>query len=188
MRVISGKFKTKKLYAPDDNRVRPTADRIKETLFNILASKGFKDDITVLDLFGGSGALGIEALSRGALKAVFIDRDAESIKLIKQNLAHVGALSGEYEIYNKDFAFALKKLHGRKFDVIFADPPYAGGYEKQIIALTDLYGVLDADGVLVIEHSSDVAVDSVNFTNDERICGNTILSFLSYDKEDAHNE
>ena len=72
--------------------------------------------------------------------------------------------------------------------MIFADPPYAGGYEKQIIALTDLYGVLDADGVLVIEHSSDVAVDSVNFTKDERICGNTILSFLSYDKEDAHNE
>lgn len=188
MRVISGKFKCKKLYAPADNRVRPTTDRIKETLFNILASKGFKDDITVLDLFGGSGALGIEALSRGAAKVVFIDRDPESVRLIKQNLAHVGALSGEYEIYNKDFAFALKKLQGRKFDVVFADPPYAGGYEKQVTALVDLYGILKSDGVLVIEHSSDVAVDSGSFTNDERICGNTKLSFLSYNKEDAHNE
>lgn len=74
MRVISGKFKYKRLFAPIDNKVRPTTDRIKETVFNILTSKGFGGEITVLDLFGGSGALGIEAISRGAKRTVFIDR------------------------------------------------------------------------------------------------------------------
>lgn len=100
--------------------MRPTTDRIKETLFNILSSKGLCGDITALDLFGGSGALGIEAMSRGARKTVFIDKDYRSVSLIKTNLAHVGASAADYEIYNVDFAFALKKLKDKRFDVIFA--------------------------------------------------------------------
>lgn len=188
MRVISGKFKGKKLFAPTDNRVRPTTDRIKETLFNILASKGLSGDVTVLDLFGGSGALGIESLSRGASKVVFIDRDSDSIKLIKQNLSHVGARPGEYEIYNADYAFALKKLRGRKFDIIFADPPYAGGLEQSIIELVLRNEVLDKNGALIIEHSSDTVVGTDMLEMDGRICGNTTLSFLSYKKEVEHNE
>lgn len=108
MRVISGKFKYKQLYAPENNLVRPTTDRIKETLFNILASKGVAGTVTVLDLFAGSGALGIESLSRGAEKVVFIDKSRDSIKLLNKNLAHVGADPKTYEIYNVDFEFALK--------------------------------------------------------------------------------
>lgn len=188
MRVISGKFKYKKLFAPLDNKIRPTTDRIKETLFNILASKGLSGAVTVLDLFGGSGALGIESISRGAIKTVFIDRDPDSIKLIRQNLKHVGASENDYEIYNVDFSFALKKLCGKKFDIIFADPPYAKGLEGEIISLIDKYGVLSDVGALVIEHSVDNNFDVGNFAVDKRVCGNTALSFLTYNKEVEHNE
>lgn len=93
MRVISGKYRGKKIFAPLNDKVRPTTDRIKETLFNILASKGYGEGVTVLDLFGGTGALGIEALSRGAEKAIFIDNDPESVKLIRQNLLNIKAPS-----------------------------------------------------------------------------------------------
>lgn len=178
MRVISGKFKGKKLFAPRDNHVRPTTDRIKETLFNILAAKGLCGEVTVLDLFGGSGALGIEAMSRGATKTVFIDNDPASIALIKANLNHVGAKPYEYEVYNVDFSFALKKLKDKRFDVIFADPPYAAGLENAIMETIDKYNVLSETGVLVMEHSVDVGFDTETYDEDRRVCGNTVLSFL----------
>lgn len=193
MRVISGKFKGKKLFAPEDNRVRPTTDRIKETLFNILSSKGLCGDITALDLFGGSGALGIEAMSRGARKTIFIDKDYRSVSLIKTNLAHVGASAADYEIYNVDFAFALKKLKDKRFDVIFADPPYAAGLESAIAETVCKFNVLSKHGVLVIEHSADVDFVCEGYDEDKRVCGNTVLSFLSlknatYEEEVKHNE
>ena len=194
MRVISGKFKGKKLFAPADNRVRPTTDRIKETLFNILASKGLCGEVTVLDLFGGSGALGIEAMSRGAVKTVFIDKDPTSVGLIKTNLAHVGAKPCDYEIYNVDYAFALKKLKDKRFDVIFADPPYAAGLETVIAETIAKYNVLSSGGALVIEHSSEVNFEAAAYDEDRRVCGNTVLSFLTlksteeYQEEVRHNE
>ncbi len=185
MRVISGKFKGKKLFSPENNNVRPTTDRIKETMFNILARVGI-EGATVLDLFGGTGALGIEALSRGASKVVFIDRSPDSVKLIKQNLAHVGADQRTYEIYNVDFQFALKKLKDRSFDVIFADPPYAAGIENLIISTISEHNVLAQDGTLMIEHSTDVKFNADAFDIDSRQCGNTTLSFLTY--KEAANE
>ena len=188
MRVISGKFKYKMLYAPENNLVRPTTDRIKETLFNILASKGVSGEVIALDLFSGSGALGIESLSRGAEKVVFIDKSRDSVKLIDKNLAHVGADPESYEVYNVDYEFALKKLKNRRFDVIFADPPYAAGLERKIIELTDRYGVLALGGVLVIEHDSSVKLPVSPFVADERECGNTTLSFLTYPEKEAHND
>ncbi len=188
MRVISGKFKYKQLYAPENNLVRPTTDRIKETLFNILASKGVAGTVTVLDLFAGSGALGIESLSRGAEKVVFIDKSRDSIKLLNKNLAHVGADPKTYEIYNVDFEFALKKLKNRGFDMIFADPPYAAGLEEKIIGLIDKYGVLATDGVLIIEHDSKNKFSISPFVSDERICGSSSLSFLTYPNKEAHND
>lgn len=193
MRVISGKFKGKKLLAPADNRVRPTTDRIKETLFNILASKGLCGEVAVLDLFGGSGALGIEAMSRGAIRTVFIDSDPTSVALIKTNLAHVGAKPSDYEIYNVDYAFALKKLKDKRFDVIFADPPYSAGLETVIADTIAKYNVLSESGVLVIEHSVGVVFESAAYEEDRRVCGNTVLSFLTpktaaYSEEVEHNE
>ena len=188
MRVISGKYRGKKIFAPLNDKVRPTTDRIKETLFNILASKGYGEGVTVLDLFGGTGALGIEALSRGAEKAIFIDNDPESVRLIRQNLLNVKAPSESYEVYNVDFAFALKKLKNRGFDIIFADPPYAGGLENEILNKIDGFGVLAKDGILMIEHSRSVEFSTGKFIEDRRVCGNTVISFLSYPKEVEHNE
>lgn len=181
MRVISGKFKYKTLLSPQGNNVRPTTDRIKETIFNILSSKGKVGAISVLDLFGGSGALGIESLSRGAVKAVFVDKNGDSIKLIRKNLENVGAISDTYEVYKVDYAFALKKLAGQHFDLIFADPPYAAGYEKDIMDSILKYDILSRDGVLMIEHDAFNRFDvPEKFVFDRRLCGVTGVTFLSY--------
>lgn len=178
MRVISGKFKGKKLFAPADKRVRPTTDRIKETLFNILYSKG-KIEGEVLDLFSGTGALGIEALSRGASRAVFVDKDCDSIKLTVQNLTHVKA--DGYEIYNTDFTIALKKLYGRKFDIIFIDPPYRLKAEAEILNKIANYELLNKNGIIIIEHSKEnnLQIEAERYIIDERNCGNTVLTFLT---------
>ncbi len=178
MRVISGKFKYKLLYSPKDNKVRPTTDRIKETLFNIVSSKNKAGEVFVLDLFAGSGALGIESLSRGARKVIFIDKDKESIALVNQNLKHVGAQQSEYEIYNVDYEFALKKLKDKDFDLIFIDPPYALHIENKVIDLIKKYNVLSKNGLIVVEHDVKNEFEVDGFEVDTRKCGSTALTFL----------
>lgn len=184
MRVISGKYRGKRLFSPEDNKVRPTTARIKETLFNILYSKGVHYG-KILDLFSGSGALGIEALSRGAELAVFIDIDTKSVKLTKNNLMQVGATN--YELYHNDFISATKKLAGRKFDVIFADPPYKLRIEPKIIDSVIENGLLAENGVLIIEHSIEnkLQIDDERFIIDERCCGNTVLTFITYGRNNV---
>ena len=113
MRVISGIFRGKRLFSPENSDIRPTTDRIKETVFNILSARRSFVGAKALDLFSGSGALGIEAISRGAAEVVFVDKGRQGYELTKRNLAHIGA---EAEVYNTDFTVALKKLSGRQFD------------------------------------------------------------------------
>lgn len=175
MRVIAGKYKGRVLYPPETERIRPTTDRIKETLFNILYSKGFPDGCRVLDLFSGSGALGIEALSRGAAECVFTDADKSSLKLTSKNLSHVGIKA---ETLNMDFRNALASCG--KFDLILADPPYAAGYEDEILSSVRENEVLLPDGMLVIEHSEKNSLINAqkDYIIDTRRCGNTSLSFL----------
>ncbi len=180
MRVISGKFKYKALYNPKDNKVRPTTDRIKETLFNIIASKNKTGKVLVLDLFAGSGALGIESLSRGAEKVIFVDKDKESFMLVNQNLKHVGAQNGEFEVYNVDYEFALKKLKDKGFDLIFVDPPYALHIENKVLDLIKKYNVLAKDGLIVVEHDAKNIFEDSDFVSDTRKCGSTSLTFLEY--------
>ena len=182
MRVISGKFRGKRLYSPEGDKVRPTTDKIKETLFNILASKLTFDDVQALDLFGGTGGIGIEILSRGAKKVIFIDKERDSFRLIKQNLLHVNADAQSYELYNVDYEFALKKLAGKKFDLIIADPPYGNGYEDKIVSLVKKYDLLNSGGVLVVEHSTQKSFGDYGFSVSHRKCGNTTLSFLSLEE------
>jgi 16S rRNA (guanine(966)-N(2))-methyltransferase RsmD len=180
MRVISGKFKYKLLYNPKDNKVRPTTDRIKETMFNIISSKDKIDNVFTLDLFAGSGALGIESLSRGASKVIFIDKDKDSYSLVQQNLKHVGASSESYEIYNVDYEFALKKLKNKEFDLIFIDPPYALHIENKILDLIKKYNVLAKNGLIMIEHDVKNSFNDDSFVFDTRKCGSVALSFLEY--------
>lgn len=177
MRVISGKYRGKRLFSPVNRHVRPTADRIKETMFNVLMSRGGVHG-SVLDLFSGSGALGIEALSRGAETAVFVDRDPESIRLTRQNLGAVGARA---EVYQADWRVALRKLEGRIFDLVFLDPPYDDRREGQILQALLEYKLLAADATVIVEHSrqNDLINLPGSFIIDTRTCGNTCLSFLS---------
>lgn len=178
MRVISGKYRGKRLFAPEGKFVRPTTDRIKETVFNILSSKNDFEGACILDLFAGSGALGIEALSRGAKSAVFIDNSAESVKYIRANLANVGI---DAQVYNTDFRVALRKLSGKeKFDYIFIDPPYFAQVEKVVFDLIEEYNILSEKGIIFWEHSTKIDLPELEkrYIIDTRKCGITYISFL----------
>jgi 16S rRNA (guanine966-N2)-methyltransferase len=122
MRIISGAFKGRQLYVPPG--IRPTADRVKEAVFSIISNKWDISGIQVLDLFAGSGALGFEALSRGAAHAVFVDKSAGSIKAIKRNAINLG-LGEQVEAVSGDaISYLSKSSDSHLFDLVFCDPPY----------------------------------------------------------------
>ncbi|GAM11046.1 putative rRNA methyltransferase YlbH [Geobacter sp. OR-1] len=184
MRVISGTAKGRHLAPPADRRVRPTTDRIKEALFSILTSFfGDLDRLSVLDLFAGTGSLGIEALSRGAAKAVFIDNNKVSAALVKENLRSTG-LSGSAEVIQADVIQALAKLdnQNRKFDLVFADPPYGMGLADKFLDKISATTLL-AEGALVVVESGA----KENFPLEERclrqidrrVYGDTALTFFA---------
>ena len=149
MRVIAGRYRRRQLKAPAWEGLRPTSDRLKQTLFDILATcvRGAR----VLDGFAGSGALGIEALSRGAAEVVFVDRDARAIALVAANLAQCGVTSG-YVMIRDDFQGGLRQLPvGARFDLILLDPPYETDVAD---LLATAAGRLAVDGTLVLEHAT----------------------------------
>lgn len=151
MRVISGRFKGRRLATVGGLDVRPTSDRLRETLFNILAPH--VEGSRFLDICAGSGAVGIEALSRGAAHTVFIERSRRACAAIKQNLAAL-AITGEATVINRDAVAALDQLsgEGREFDIAFFDPPYSSEVYEKVLALMGAGGLLAADAILVVEH------------------------------------
>ena len=162
MRVIAGSARRMPLVTPKGNATRPTTDRIKETLFNII-----QNDIQgceFLDLFAGSGGIGIEALSRGAKNASFVESSKEAIACIRENLKKTH-FSEKANLIPYDFKRALSALsaNGKRFDIIFADPPYEAGYEEEILSgLVD--GDLIGDDPLII---LETALDREPDINDE---------------------
>ncbi|HHT83181.1 MAG TPA: 16S rRNA (guanine(966)-N(2))-methyltransferase RsmD [Clostridiales bacterium] len=153
MRIISGKYRGKKLAPPPQSSgIRPTTDRAKEAVFNILFDK--IEGGVFLDLFSGSGAIGIEALSRGAKKVYFVDSDERSIDLIKRNLK---GIEGEYRILNMDFQKAVNYLKdsGRKIDIAYCDPPYTKNMGTKIVESVANSRILNYSGVLVIERNKE---------------------------------
>lgn len=150
MRVISGTARGKRLNSLEGLETRPTLDRVKEAVFNILQFN-IKDKI-VLDLFAGSGALGIEALSRGAKKAIFCDKSSKAISIIKQNIEET-RLTKKSEILNKDYGEALKKIGkiSEKMDIIFLDPPYKSDYIVKALGYIVEYELLAEDGIIIAE-------------------------------------
>lgn len=148
MRIITGKYKGRTLEKPKHEGVRPTTDRMRETEFSILYSRGKIQDARVLDLFSGTGALGIEALSRGAASAVFCDKHSELTQL---NLNKIGI---EARVINADYRKALRILSGERFDLIFIDPPYGLGFEIIALETISKYGMLSKNGVIFLEVSS----------------------------------
>ncbi|MDY5180342.1 16S rRNA (guanine(966)-N(2))-methyltransferase RsmD, partial [Butyribacter sp.] len=132
MRVIAGKARRTNLVTPEGKHTRPTSDRIKETLFNILQNELY--DISFLDIFSGSGGIAIEALSRGAKEAVLIDNDTEAVRCIKENIKRTH-FEDMTTILKMDAISALKKLEitEKKFDIIFMDPPYNHEIEAKVL-------------------------------------------------------
>lgn len=149
MRVIAGSAKRLQLKTPNGRDTRPTTDRIKETLFNMLAPDLY--DCTFLDLFAGSGAIGIEALSRGARKAVFVEHDPRAAACIYENLRHTH-LEERAEVQKGDVLFALRQLEGReKFDFIFMDPPYGQDLEEKVLNYLSASTLLNKDALIIVE-------------------------------------
>ncbi|GFE58226.1 16S rRNA (guanine(966)-N(2))-methyltransferase RsmD [Geobacter sp. AOG1] len=183
MRIISGSARGRRLFSPASYRVRPTADRVKEALFNILAGLVDFSGCRALDIFAGTGNLGIESLSRGAGVVVFVDSHRESAALVRKNLSLVG-LESRGRIIEREVLTALGMLEkeGERFDLVFLDPPYAQGLaEKTLRHLADS-PLLHAGSVVVAEISSREEVPGtfgplVQF--DRRIYGDTALVFFS---------
>jgi 16S rRNA (guanine966-N2)-methyltransferase len=175
MRVIAGALKGRRLEAPSWEGVRPTSDKLRETLFNVLAPR--IAGASVLDGYAGTGAVGIEALSRDAAWVTFVERDARAARLIESNLERCG-VRDRYAIIRARFADVRAQLAGRRFDVVFVDPPY-GVDEMRVAAETGASLVADA-GVLVLEHAKrDPAppfADRLTKTRD-LVSGDSALAF-----------
>ncbi len=156
MRVISGTARGRRLLQPEDGAVRPTTDMVKESLFNIIQFQ--LEGTSVLDLFSGTGQLGVEALSRGALSAVFVDRSDKALKLVRANLSHTG-FGERGEVYREDALAFLKR--GRKFDIIFLDPPYESALAEKALEIINTFDILNENGIIICETKADKQLPDV---------------------------
>ncbi|NLI59985.1 MAG: 16S rRNA (guanine(966)-N(2))-methyltransferase RsmD [Clostridiales bacterium] len=183
MRIIAGRSKGRRIEPVKGSKTRPTSDKIKESIFSII--QGSMLNSVILDLFAGTGNLGLEALSRGACKAVFVDKDQNAIKTIIKNCQALG-YQEQSEVFRNDAARALTRLSKRDilFDIIFMDPPYGKGYEELLLTLISDNNILHTDGVIIVEHDVRTLLpDRVAhlYRSDLRKYGGTGVSF--YRKE-----
>lgn len=178
MRIISGKARGTKLFTLDGLHTRPTLDRVKEPLFSIIGTE--INEANILDLFAGSGALAIEALSRGAKSAVLCDNSKEAIQIINKNLEKTKLHA---EVINNDFVKCLSKLQGRQFDIIFLDPPYETDYIEKAINKILECNLLSENGLIVAETDNQdkiKKIENLDITiKDIRRYGRVILIFLN---------
>lgn len=179
MRIIAGDAKGRRITTPSGRDTRPTSDRVKESLFNILGDR--VPDAVVLDLFAGTGNLGLESLSRGAKLSIFIDFNRDSIKIIKENIKLL-KYEGNCEVYHNDAVSALNILAKReiKFDIIFVDPPY---HKELVPAVIDKISELDlmkGSGIIAAEHDvKDCLPDRISnmISYKSSAYGDTVLTF-----------
>jgi len=153
MRIIAGKFRSRKIKRPLAGHIRPTKDRVREAVFSMIAL--YMEDREVLDLFAGSGAFAFEALSRGARRAHMVDSSPQSVRIMLENARDLGV--EEYVRVEKNDVFrSLTRLAGRarRFDMIFADPPYGRGYGRKTLNMVSRYDILKPAGGLIIEHNA----------------------------------
>lgn len=156
MRVIAGKARSLKLKTPEGLDTRPTTDRIKETLFNMLQT--YVPGAVFVDLFAGSGGIGIEALSRGASYAYFVENGKEAVKCIQDNL-NFTKFSDSATLLKQDVFTALPLIREKEADIIFMDPPYEAGYERQLFALLSAQAYVTEDTLLILEAELDKELD-----------------------------
>ena len=178
MRIISGHYGGRLLKSPPDHRTRPTSGRLRETLFNILAPR--IEGTRFLDLCSGSGAIGIEALSRGAEFVTFVDRSRKACALIEENLDKLGVPEDETDVQNFEAETFVGRSHEVAWDIVFYDPPYSADYSVVLHEFGDKDGLLANDGILIVEHLARKTMpDTVGSLRRWRLLkqGETHLSF-----------
>lgn len=189
MRVISGKLKGKRLFSLKGMDLRPTSDRVKEAIFDILQDC-FQGQV-VLDLFAGTGALGIEALSRGAKKAVFVEGSARSRMALHKNI-ETCRLKEQAEVLPREVRAGIKILQdrGETFDLIFLDPPYGKGLARQTLQVLSRGSILAPEALIVAEHSAAEDLASVIPLEriDGRRYGSTQVSFFKLPLKGTHTD
>ena len=184
MRIIGGKFKGLKLIPPSDLGIRPTSDRFKEALFSILDSKKYNINIynsKLIDIFSGTGALGIEALSRGAKKVYFLDQDAKSIQIIKTNISKLKINDQDditIKIIKEEATKALKKVN-EIFDIVLMDPPYNKNIIKEILENLKNHNLINTNSYIFAESDKTEIVDCNGYeVLDTKIYGKSKLTIL----------
>ena len=182
MRIIAGRFRGKQLMTPGDESIRPTADRVRESIFDILSSRlgpSF-DGMRVLDLFAGTGALGLEALSRGAASAVFVETGAEARGLIRDHIEAFG-LGGTARLLRRDATALGPSGTMGAFDLVFLDPPYGRGLGEKALASALAGGWIGPDATIVLEEARGAALDLPQGFSlaDRREYGAAAVHFLS---------
>ncbi len=185
VRIITGKYKGRLLKLSKGVDIRPTSDRVKETLFNILSSRINFENLIVLDLFAGTGALGFEALSRGAEKVFFVDNSSRALKVITENAQILGCVDKIVTI--NDDALSFIEYADEKFDLIFADPPYMYPHINELVYKIWERGLLSDIGFFLIEHGSGIlfSPESVPFeVVTRREFGKTAITIFKYRGEE----
>ena len=189
MRIIAGHLKGKKLFAVAGNAVRPTSDRLRETLFNIIAPR--IHNAVVLDLFSGTGALGIESLSRGAAQTVFIDHSPKSLAVIQRNIHNCG-LDEQSTVMRRDILKNLNCLQSLnyRFDLVFLDPPYHKAMIAKTLKHLSRSEHIRENALIIAEHDRREIVSEqtgpITLT-DQRIYGQTVVSFFNFSLTPSDN-
>ena len=178
MRVIAGLYKGRKLESSKDLSIRPTTDRVKEYIFNIL--QNFPQNKKILDIFSGSGSLGIEALSRGASSVVFVDKAVSSINILRRNLKNLSISKDQFAIVNSD-AVEYVNDSGQKMDLCFMDPPYIYPPMQELVDKFFAKKLLNSGGILAVEHEISNPVEQENSLYrifSQKKIGRSLISFF----------
>jgi len=189
MRIISGRFRGKKINAPAGLPVRPTTDFAKEALFNVLNNLYYFDEISVLDLFSGIGSISLEFVSRGSKKVMAVDNELKCVKFLEETARNMN-IEDLFSVVKNDVLQFLKRNQSGKFDIVFADPPFDFEEDNylQIIDLILENDWLSESGIFVLEHSAKISFDSHPSLAQHRKYGNVNFSFFekTADSEERH--
>ncbi len=181
MRIVAGKFRGKQLETPKSDAIRPTADRVREAVFSMIGSRlgPNLDGLYVLDLFAGTGALGFEALSRGAAHCVFVDTGVEARGLIRGHIESFG-VGGQTKLLKRDATDLGPVERLKPADLVFLDPPYGQGLGERAIAAALTGGWVADDALIVLEERKDTVIETPQGTEiiDHRVYGESAVTFL----------
>ena len=187
MRIITGEYRGRKLETPIGYDVRPTTDKVKEAIFNLLQNDIY--DSVCVDLFAGTGSLGLEALSRGAKRCYFCDNARASLNMIKNNIKHCGA-NEKSIVLAGDYSKTLTRIK-EQADIIFLDPPYASGLYEKCLGLIQELDLLSDEGIIVAEHDKyDEMPEQVGslMKVKERRYGKILVSIYQYEMDEELEE